>query len=96
MVLAESDGHGHPVVKTRKRGIIDSLRDRVNALFMPARDPVAVSAAIERSLVDGELCKPMRDANIEAVMASAPERVGRRESRGVPPGGQWLNQIRAE
>jgi glycosyltransferase involved in cell wall biosynthesis len=76
-VIAEAMGAGLPIVTTRMRGITDHLRDEVNALFVPARDPEAVAAAVERLLADDELSKRMRDANLDAVKAFAPDRVAR-------------------
>jgi glycosyltransferase involved in cell wall biosynthesis len=76
-VIAEAMGAGLPIVTTRMRGITDHLRDGVNALLVPARDPEAVATAVERLLVDGELRGRMRDANREAVRAFAPEPVAR-------------------
>jgi glycosyltransferase involved in cell wall biosynthesis len=76
-VIAEAMGAGLPIVTTRMRGITDHLRDRVNALFVPARDPEAVAGAIERLLADDELRKRMGAANMEAVKAFAPDRVAR-------------------
>ena len=76
-VIAEAMGAGLPIVTTPVRGITDHLRDGVNALFVPARDPRAVAEAIESLLADDELRGRMGDANIEAVEAFAPERVAR-------------------
>ena len=76
-VVAEAMGAGLPIVTTRMRGITDHLRDGVNALFVPARDPAAIAGAIESLLVDGALRGRMGDANVEAVKAFAPERVAR-------------------
>jgi glycosyltransferase involved in cell wall biosynthesis len=59
------------------RGITDHLRDGINALFVPARDPDAVAEAVERLLADEQLRERMANANIEAVKAFAPERVAR-------------------
>jgi glycosyltransferase involved in cell wall biosynthesis len=74
-VIAEAMGAGLPIVTTQIRGITDHLRDEVNALFVPTRDPDAVAGAIESLLADDELRRRMGDANIEAVKAFAPERV---------------------
>jgi glycosyltransferase involved in cell wall biosynthesis len=76
-VIAEAMGAGLPIVTTRMRGITDHLRDEVNALFVPARDPEAVAGALERLLADDGFRKRMGDANSEAVKAFAPDRVAR-------------------
>jgi glycosyltransferase involved in cell wall biosynthesis len=76
-VIAEAMGAGLPIVTTRMRGITDHLRDGINALFVPARDPDAVAEAVERLLADEQLRERMANANIEAVKAFAPERVAR-------------------
>jgi glycosyltransferase involved in cell wall biosynthesis len=76
-VIAEAMGAGLPIVTTRMRGITDHLRDGVNALFVPARDPGAVARAVERLLEDEQLRERMSSANIEAVKGFAPEPVAR-------------------
>jgi glycosyltransferase involved in cell wall biosynthesis len=76
-VIAEAMGAGLPIVTTPTRGIADHLREGVNALFVPPRDPSAIAEALARLLADEQLRKRMADANIEAVKAFAPERVGR-------------------
>jgi glycosyltransferase involved in cell wall biosynthesis len=76
-VIAEAMSAGLPIVTTRMRGITDHLRDGVNALFVPARQPDAVAGAIERLLSDDALRTRMSKANIEAVRAFTPERVSR-------------------
>jgi len=76
-VIAEAMGAGLPIVTTRTRGITDHLRDGINALFVPARDPEAVAEAVERLLTDEQLRERMAKANIESVRAFAPERVAR-------------------
>lgn len=76
-VVAEAMGARLPIVTTRMRGITDHLRDGVNALFVPARDPDAVARAIESLLADDALRERMGDVNVEAVKAFAPDRVAR-------------------
>jgi glycosyltransferase involved in cell wall biosynthesis len=76
-VIAEAMGAGLPIVTTRMRGITDHLREGINALFVPARNPKAVAEGVETLLGDEQLRKRMADANIEAVKAFAPERVAR-------------------
>jgi glycosyltransferase involved in cell wall biosynthesis len=76
-VIAEAMGAGLPIVTTRMRGITDHLREGVNAVFVPARDPEAVAGAIERLLADEDLRERMGAANREAVQAFAPDRVAR-------------------
>jgi glycosyltransferase involved in cell wall biosynthesis len=76
-VIAEAMGAGLPIVTTRMRGITDHLRDGINALFVPARDPDAIAGAVERLLEDEQLRESMATANLEAVKAFAPERVAR-------------------
>ena len=70
-------GAGLPIVTTQMRGITDHLRDGINALFVPARDPDAIAGAVERLLEDEQLRESMATANLEAVKAFAPERVAR-------------------
>ncbi len=76
-VIAEAMGAGLPIVTTQMRGITDHLRDGINALFVPARDPDAIAGAVERLLADEQLRESMANANLEAVKAFAPERVAR-------------------
>jgi glycosyltransferase involved in cell wall biosynthesis len=76
-VIAEAMGAGLPIVTTRMRGITDHLADEVNALFVPARDPEAIAVAVEKLLADDGLRERMREANLQAVKAFAPDRVAR-------------------
>ena len=51
----EAMAHGRPVIATAVGGLLDAVEDGVTGLRVPPRDPVALRAAIERLLGDGEL-----------------------------------------
>jgi glycosyltransferase involved in cell wall biosynthesis len=76
-VIAEAMDAGLPIVTTATRGNADHLRDGVNALFVPARAPVAIADAVERLLRNDELRAAMGQANRVKVQEFAPATVGR-------------------
>jgi glycosyltransferase involved in cell wall biosynthesis len=55
VVAREAMAHGRPVVATAVGGLADAVEDGVTGLLVPPRDPVALRAAVERLLADGEL-----------------------------------------
>jgi glycosyltransferase involved in cell wall biosynthesis len=55
VVAREAMAHGRPVVATSVGGLADAVEDGVTGLLVPPRDPVALRAAVERLLADGEL-----------------------------------------
>lgn len=73
--IMEAMGHGLPVVTTRIRGSADQLAPGEHVLFVPARDPQALAAAIEALLADDALRAHMSRANVARVAEFAPERV---------------------
>jgi glycosyltransferase involved in cell wall biosynthesis len=77
LAVLEAMAAGLPVVTTRIRGMADHLRERVNALFVPPRDPAALAAALIRLLGDPVLRARMGQANREKVREFTPEIVGR-------------------
>src|SRR6266536_2776540 len=76
-VIAEALSAGLPIVTTRIRGIADHLEDRVNALFVPEREPRALAMTLEELLADRGLRERMAGANRSAIERFAPERVAR-------------------
>lgn len=76
-VIAEAMSAGLPIVTTRIRGAADHLREGVNALFVPLRDPEALARALARLLSDPSLREKMAQANQEKVKDFAPEIVTR-------------------
>jgi glycosyltransferase involved in cell wall biosynthesis len=74
-VITEAMSAGLPIVTTKTRGIADHLEEGVNALFVPARDALALARALERLLSDDQLRKRMSNANRAKVQEFAPERV---------------------
>jgi glycosyltransferase involved in cell wall biosynthesis len=52
VVAREAMAHGRPVVATPVGGLADAVEDEVTGLLVPARDAVALRAAIERLLSD--------------------------------------------
>lgn len=73
--VMEAMSYGLPIVTTPIRGCADSLNEGENALFVPARDPAALAAAIGRLLDDDGLRAGMARANAAKVAEFAPERV---------------------
>jgi len=47
--------YGRPVVASAVGGLLDLVRDGETGVLVPARDPHALRAAIERLLADAEL-----------------------------------------
>jgi len=45
---------GRPVVASAVGGLVDAVEDGVTGLLVPARDPAALRAALERLLGDAE------------------------------------------
>jgi glycosyltransferase involved in cell wall biosynthesis len=74
-VLAEAMAAGLPIVTTAVRGAVDHLRDERNAIFVPAHDPCAIAAAVERLLTDSALREAMSYANREKVKDFAPAKI---------------------
>jgi glycosyltransferase involved in cell wall biosynthesis len=74
-VLAEAMAAGLPIVTTAVRGAVDHLRDGVNAIFVPAHDPGAIAAAVERLLTDSALREAMSSANRQKVKDFAPAKI---------------------
>jgi glycosyltransferase involved in cell wall biosynthesis len=55
LVLIEAMAAGVPLVATNVPGIRDVVRDGVNGLLVPARNPAAIAAAIQRIFSDANL-----------------------------------------
>ena len=55
VAVMEALALGLPVVATAVGGVAEALTDEVDALLVPARDPDALAAALQRVLSDGEL-----------------------------------------
>jgi glycosyltransferase involved in cell wall biosynthesis len=51
----EAMAHGRPVVATRVGGLVDAIEDGVTGVLVPARDPPALRAALERLIDDRDL-----------------------------------------
>ena len=65
LVLAEAGLHGRPVVATEVGGIPEVVKDGVNGLLVPPRDPDALAAALDRLLDDEALARRMGEAGRE-------------------------------
>lgn len=76
-VLSEAMAAELPIVTTRMRGTADHLIEGVHSLFVPPHDPVALSAAIRRLVLDMDLRVAMGRANRRKVADFAPGTVGR-------------------
>ena len=55
LICAEAMAYGRPVVASAVGGLLDLVRDGETGVLVPARDPHALRAAIERLLADAEL-----------------------------------------
>lgn len=77
-VILEAMHAGLPIVTTPIRGAADHLLEGVNALFVPARQPGLLAAALRRMADDGELRARMGRANRLKMAAFAPEAVAPR------------------
>lgn len=74
-VLIEARANGLPVVATRVGGIPSTVRDGVDGLLVPPRDPDAIAAAIERLLVDGDLRRTLIRNGYETARSGTIERL---------------------
>lgn len=61
LTLFEAMSMRRPIVSTSVDGLGEVLRDRHNALLIPARDPVALAAAVGTMLRDGALAGRLAD-----------------------------------
>ncbi len=59
VVAREAMAHGRPVVASAVGGLVDAVEDGVTGLLVPARDPVALRAAVGRLLAEPELRRRM-------------------------------------
>jgi glycosyltransferase involved in cell wall biosynthesis len=75
LAVMEAMGYALPVITTRIRGCADHLEEGVNALFVPARDPHRLAAAMERLVHDATLRQAMGRANAAKVADFAPDQV---------------------
>jgi glycosyltransferase involved in cell wall biosynthesis len=55
VVAREAMAHGRPVIASAVGGLLDAVENDVTGLLVPPGDPVALRAAIERLLGDGDL-----------------------------------------
>ncbi len=75
IVILDAMQCGLPIVTTEIRAMRDYLVDGVNAVFVPARDPEALAAALRRLLTDVTLRERMGARNLEESQAFRPARV---------------------
>jgi glycosyltransferase involved in cell wall biosynthesis len=71
MVAREAMAFGRPVVATAVGGLADAIEDGVTGLLVPAGDPAALRAALERALGDPALRDRLGSAAREAVRSPA-------------------------
>jgi glycosyltransferase involved in cell wall biosynthesis len=74
LALLEALSLGAPVVATAVDGITDLVPPEA-ALLVPPEDPVAVSTAVSRILIDDDLAASLRGAALDAAPAWSPERM---------------------
>ncbi len=60
VVLLEAMSYGKPVIASRVGGIVDIVQDHVTGLLVKEKDPVGLSAAIERLLDNPTLVEQIR------------------------------------
>lgn len=75
--VAEAMGAGLPLVVTRNRGLVDHLREGVNALFVAEASTTELAQALESLLRDRELREKMGQANRAKVADFLPGPVAR-------------------
>jgi glycosyltransferase involved in cell wall biosynthesis len=73
--VMEAMSYGLPVVTTPVRGCADWLAEGENGAFVPAHDPPALAAALERVLDDEPARRAMGRANVATVARFAPAEV---------------------
>lgn len=61
-VVVEAGAMGVPTVGTRIVGLVDSVADGETGILVPAKDPIALQAALTRLLEDGALRRRMGQA----------------------------------
>jgi glycosyltransferase involved in cell wall biosynthesis len=74
-VLAEAMSVGLALVTTRIRGAADLLEEGVHAIFVPARSPEAIAAALRHLADNPALLGRMAEANRKRVLDFLPEKV---------------------
>lgn len=77
VVLLEAMAAGKPIVTTRISGAVDHLKEGVNALLIPARNPTALAEALRRLLSHKALRLRMAQANRQKIEDFRPEPVAR-------------------
>ncbi len=76
-VLAEAMDAGLPIITTKTRGAADHLQEGLNAIFVPPKEPDAISRAVISLIEDPLLRARMGQANREKVKVFTPEKVAR-------------------
>jgi glycosyltransferase involved in cell wall biosynthesis len=66
-ILLEAAAMGKPIVTTDVPGCREVVQDNVNGFLVPARDPIALAAALEKLLLQPELRKSFGNAGLELV-----------------------------
>ncbi len=87
VVAREAMAYGRPVVATAVGGLVDASRTAVTGLLVPANDPPALRAALERLLADAEPARAPRGGR-----DAQPSTAQRRGRSGCRP----ARQLRAE
>lgn len=73
-VLLESWAVGTPFVSTNVAVVPEIVRDRIDGLVVPPRDPAAIARAVTRLLREPELWRHVREAGLVRVQAFSVER----------------------
>ncbi|MCL4562643.1 MAG: glycosyltransferase family 4 protein [Chloroflexi bacterium] len=81
--LIEAAACGKPIVTTDVPGCRDVVADGVNGILVPPQDPAALTAAIERLVVDAQLRQSMGARGREIVMTRFTNEIVNRETLEV-------------
>ena len=85
LTLMEAMATGLPAVGTATCGMKDVIKDGVNGLHVPLRDPAAIADALDRLLSDRGLRERLgRQAHADVVENYTWDRGGRPDTRGLP------------
>jgi len=74
-VLAEAMSHGLPIITTKLRGAADHLKDGVNTVFVPPKNPAAIANAVLKIINEPRLRYRIKQENIKKLMDFSPEKI---------------------
>lgn len=74
-VVLEAMANGAPVVAARTGGIVESVRDGIDGVLVPPRDPMALASAMARVLEDDALAASLSAAGVRAAAGHGVDRL---------------------